>query len=843
MNKWIVLGGILNLLFCVNLFAQETTKPSISLDKVDYDNRKKYLIEDITVTGINFFSPEQVISISGLIKGDMIDIPGETTKQAVKRLWMQRSFGNVDLTITKIEGDKVWLNIDLQERPRIYNWEITGIRKGQRKDLQDNLGLRRNGAYSDYAVKNAVDKIKKFFADKGYLNTTVEVTQTTDTSNYFKNSVKLTFHVDKKSKVKIKKITFDGNEELKSRKLQASMKKTKQKSLRNFFKSKKYIEENFEEDKDNLINYFNEKGFRDAEILEDSVYKINDKQVGIYIKVKEGKRYYFRNISWIGNTKISSDNLSRMLKIDKGDVYDQVTLNKMLLNDEQSINTWYQDEGYLFSRVTPVETNIDNDSIDLEVRIFEGDQARFNRIDIIGNTKTNEHVARRELYTVPGDLFGITKLRESIRNLANLGYFDAEKLYTSFPKIQPNEIDGTVDITYAVEEKANDQLEISGGWGANMFVGTLGIRFTNFSIRRFFDFKSWRPVPSGDGQTLSVRAQTNGKRYQQYSISFMEPWVGGKKPVSLSISAYFSNQTSAYYYDPYGYYGNMNTTGESMKVMGLSVGLGYRLKWPDHMFSLYYELNLQRYMLNNWRGNFIFEDGNSNDLSLKIVFGRKSIDQPIFTRVGSDFSIGVQFTPPYSLFSNKHWKEVKEEERYKWIEYHKWTFNGAVYTPIVGNLILHARGQFGYLGYYNKDWGYSPFGGFVVGGGGMSGYVMYGQDIIALRGYEDNSLTPLAGKAYAGNVYNKITAEVRFPIILQPQSTIYVLGFLEAGNAWSDIKQFNPFSLKRSAGFGVRIFLPIVGMLGLDWGYGFDTIPGRPGANGGNLAFVLGQQF
>lgn len=839
MSKWIILG-IFVLFFCNTLSAQET-KSSL-INAVDYESHKKYVIEDITVSGANFYDANQIITISGLIKGDTITIPSEKTSQAVRRLWGQRYFGNVQITETKIEGDKVWLDISLQERPRIYNWEITGIRKGQKKDLQDNLGLRRAGPYSEYAIKVAVDKIKSFFAEKGYLYTTVDVVRTTDT--VASNAIRLTFNVDKKEKVKVKEIVFEGNENIKSGKLKGSMKKTKQKGLRNFFKSKKYIEKNYEEDKDNLISYFNEKGYRDAEIISDSVYKINDKLVGIHIKVKEGNRYYFRNINWIGNTKISSDELAARLRIGKGDVYDQVTFNKMLFQDEQSIDTWYKDQGYLFSQIEPVETNVSNDSIDIEIRIREGDQARFNRIDIIGNTKTNEHVARRELYTVPGDLFGITKLRESVRKLANLGYFDPEKLYSTFPKITPNEIDGTVDLTYSVEEKANDQLEISGGWGANMFVGTLGVRFSNFSIRRFFDFKSWRPVPSGDGQTLAIRAQTNGKRYQQYSLSFMEPWVGGKKPISLSVSTYFSNQTASYFYDPYNYYRDVNTSNESMRVMGFSVGLGHMLKWPDPRFSLYYEVNLQRYMLNNWQGNFIFEDGNSNNFSLKVMLGRKSIDQPIFTRTGSDFMIGVQFTPPYSLFNpNRHYKEMDTREKYRWIEYHKWTFNAAIFTPIVGDLIFHARGQFGYLGYYNRDWGYSPFEGYVVGGGGMSGYVMYGQDIIALRGYEDNSLTPMQGTAFAGNVYNKITGEVRFPIILQPQSTIYALAFIEAGNCWSDIKQFNPFSVKRSAGVGIRIFLPIVGMLGLDWGYGFDPIPGRPGANGGNLAFVLGQQF
>jgi outer membrane protein insertion porin family len=850
---------ILTLLICNVAKAQ--VLDSISFPELDYELPKKYIIEDVTVSGVNFTDKNNIINISGLTKGTMISVPGDDKcRQAVKRLWGQNSFGSVDVKPVKIEGEKIWIEIALTERPRIMKWEILGVKKSKAKEINETLTIRRGSALSDYVIKSNVEKIKKYYAEKGYLNSDVKVQVQNDT--ILKNSVNLTFTVDRKKKIKIREITFEGNENIKSGKLKGALKSTKQKkgfSIRSIFKSKKFIESKYEEDKNNLIDYYNRKGYRDAEIIRDSVYRVSENRLNININLHEGKRYYFRNISWVGNTKYPTYMLNEHLRIQKGDIYDQVLLTERLTTDEQSVlNAFYQDNGYIFSRMIPVETNIVADSIDLEIHVVEGDQAHINRVTISGNTKTNEHVIRRELRTVPGDLFSLSKFKESIRMLQSMRYFDSEELGKNASNfVSPNSADGTVDLNYDFTEVSQDQFELSGGWGAGMFVGSVGVKFSNFSAKRMFDLKSWRPVPTGDGQELGLRFQTNGKRYQQFSINFMEPWLGGRKPIGLSLSAYYSRQTSAYnpYYD-YGYGGGYGSgyggyynyydydSGESMQVMGVSVGLSHRLKWPDQLFTLSYNLNIQRYQLKNWTGGFLFSNGNSNNFSLNVTFGRNSTNHQIYPTQGSTFSVGVQFTPPYSLFADKNYKEMKDTDKYKWIEYHKWHIDGTFFTPLTSNnkLVLMTRANFGYLGYYNKKWGYSPFEGFIVGGGGMSGYVMYGQDIIALRGYEDNSLTPYKNNAYNGNVYNKYTLELRYPVIQQPASYIFLLTFLEGGNCWESIDKFNPFDIKRSVGVGVRVYLNIVGTLGLDWGYGLDKIPGKD-MKRGQLHFVMGHTF
>jgi outer membrane protein insertion porin family len=842
--------------------AKAQTSDSISFSELDYELPKKYIIEDVTVSGVNFTDKNNIINISGLIKGTIISVPGDDKfRQAVKRLWGQNSFGSVDIKPVKIEGEKIWLEILLTERPRIMKWEILGIKKSKVKDINEILTIRRGSSLSDYVIQSNRDKIKKYYAEKGYLNAEVDVQVKNDT--ILRNSVSLTFTIDRKKKVKVREITFEGNDNISSRKLKKAMKDTKQKkgfSIHSMFKSSKFIETKYEDDKDNLIDYYNRKGYRDAEILTDSVYRVSENRLNINMTLHEGQRYYFRNISWVGNTKYPTIALSDLLRIKKGDIYDRVLLEERLSTDDQSVLTYfYQDNGYISSRMTPVETNIVGDSIDLEIQVFEGEQAHISRVNISGNTKTNEHVIRRELRTVPGDLFSLSKFKESIRLLQSMRYFDAEDLGKKAGDfISQNPAEGTVDINYDFTEVSQDQFELSGGWGAGMFVGSVGVRFSNFAASRIFDLKSWRPIPTGDGQELGLRFQTNGKRYQQFSISFMEPWLGGRKPVGLSLSAYYSRQTSAYnpYYD-YGYggggygYGGYPyynyydyDSGESMQVMGVSVGLSHRLKWPDQLFTLSYNLNIQRYQLRNWTGGFLFSNGNSNNFSLNVAFGRNSTNHTIYPTQGSTFSVGVQFTPPYSLFADRNYKEMKDSEKYKWIEYHKWHIDGTFFTPITsdGKLIVMTRANFGYLGYYNKKWGYSPFEGFIVGGGGMSGYVMYGQDIIALRGYEDNSLTPYRNNAYNGNVYNKYTLEVRYPVIQQPASYIFLLTFLEGGNCWESIDKFNPFDIKRSVGVGVRVHLNIVGTLGLDWGYGLDKIPGKD-MKRSQLHFVMGHTF
>ena len=805
----------------------DSGKVNITFDPA---NPREFVIADITISGVKYLNPEQILSFIGVAKGDTIKIPNEDISLALKRLWAQRHFSDISVSATKVEGDKIYLDIKLVERPRVSSWNFKGAKKGERDDLREKLHLRRGSEVSDYLLKVSTDAIKSFYAEKGFRKAEVNIIQETDT--LVPNAIKVTFDIKKNQKVKIRKIYFEGNEKIKARKLRKSMKKTKDMRLRNLFSSKKFNDEEYPNDKENLIRYYNEKGYRDAAIVSDSIYYINNKRLGIKITVDEGQRYYFRNITWMGNTIIPSVVLSNILGIKKGDVYDVVAMEKMLQVDQASVSTQYMDQGYLFFNVQPVEINIVGDSIDIEMRIFEGKQATFNRINITGNTKTNEHVIRRELWTRPGYLFSKSDFERSLRELAQSNNFDAEKLMSPEGyKLTPNERDGTADITYNVEEKSNDQIELSGGYGGNTFIATVGLKFSNFSIGRMFKRNAWRPVPSGDGQTLALRFQTNGSYYTATSISFVEPWLGGKKPTSLSVSAYYTRETDGYYYQ--------NVT-QSLETFGLSVGIGQRLKWPDTYFTLYTGVSLQHYILNNWQSYFLFSDGQSNNFSFNVILGRNSTDQPIYPRKGSDFSLGLQLTIPYSLFTNKDYSSIPDNERYKWIEYHKWTFKGALYTQLVGDFVLMTRAQFGFLAYYNSNWGYSPFEAFILGGDGMSGFNRYGQENIALRGYVNSSVTPLVNGAYAGHIYDKFTVELRHPVIMQPQANIFAYVFFEGGNAWSTFDKFNPFAIKRSAGIGVRLMLPIVGTLGIDWGYGFDNVPHYPNAGGGQIHFTFG---
>ena len=591
------------------------------------------------------------------------------------------------------------------------------------------------------------------------------------------------------------------------------------------------------------MEVFAEAGYRDAKIVSDSISYTEDGKMVLDINISQGKRYYFRDITWTGNSIYTADQLNSVLMIGKGDIYDLVTMEKRLQGDpkqqHRDVKKMYTDNGYLFFNINPVELNIDGDSVDVEMRIHEGKPATFNNIIINGNTITSERVARRAVYTRPGYLFSQSDFERSIRELGSIGHFDPERFQSSEGySILPNMNSNTVDIAYNVAEKPNSQLELSGGWGGNTFVGTMGVSFNNFSMRRAFEKGAWRPVPLGDGQTLSLRFQTNGTYYTALTASFIEPWLTGKKPTSLSLSLYYTRQTNSYYY-----YLNDD---EYMEVYGFAASIGSRLKWPDDYFVLYHELSWQQYKLKDWDYNFLFSNGKSNNFSYKLTLNRNSTDQPIYPRAGSDFTFSLQLTPPYSLFRSKDtdYKNMPDTEKYKWIEYHKWTFKSATYTKIIGDFVLKTTADFGYLGYYNRDLGYSPFEGFQLGGDGMSGYNTYGSDIIGLRGYPNFSLTPVEGNAYAGRVYDKFNVELRHPVILQPQSTIYAMLFVEGGNCWSDIKDFNPFQIKRSAGVGLRVMLPIVGMLGIDWAYGFDPVPSENKARSGSqFHFMIGQQF
>ena len=803
-----------------------------SLPVVDYSNPREYEIAEVTISGVEFLQPMVLKSLSGLKEGGTITVPGDDMTRVIHKFWDQGLFSDVKLTATKIQGGKIWLDIYLREQPRLTFLNINGLKKSEKEDLEEKLSLRRGSQITTDLLNNTERIIKEHFVEKGFLNCGVDIVQKADSAAG--NGVRLFIDVKKNPRVKIEEIYFFGNETFTPRRLRRTMKDTKKYNI-NIFKASKMIKDSYKEDKKKLIAFYNENGYRDAKILKDSISILNDKRIDLTIWLEEGRKYYFRDITWIGNTVYPSELLSRALGIDKGDIFDQTVLDKRLQIDEDAVSSLYLDHGYLFFSVDPVEVRVEDDSIDFEMRIYEGEQATINEVIITGNTKTNEHVIRREIRTKPGELFSKAEIIRTVRELAQLGHFDPEKIE---PNPIPNPTDGTVDIEYKLVERANDQLEISGGWGANMLVGTIGLRFSNFSIRSVLDPKAWRPIPIGDGQTLSIRAQSNGKYYRAYNFSFVEPWFGGKKPNSLSLSLYHTVTTNSFY--------AFDAGDASFKISGAAIGLGRRLNWPDDFFQLFNQVSLQQYRLNDWGNYFFFDNGISNNLSFTTTLARSSVDQLIYPRRGSNFSLSLQLTPPYSLFNNKDYTKATDSEKYRLIEYHKWKFNGEWYTTLAGNLVLFTRAQWGYLGHYNDDIGPSPFEGFDLGGDGMSGYNLYGYETIALRGYENSSLTPRVrinnSNIKSGNVYQKVTLELRHPITLNPSATVFMVAFLEGGNAWYSIDEFNPFLIKRSAGFGLRAFLPMFGLLGIDWGYGFDDI-GREGANKSQFHFTIGQQF
>ncbi len=807
------------MLMSASMFAQ--------LPKIDYEDPKTYEIGGITVSGIKYLDHNILIQLSGLTVGDSLEIPGEEITKAVDKLWDHGLFSDVEISATKVDGNKIYLDIYLQERPRLSKVIYKGISNSEAEDIQELVDLKRGSQVTDNILSTTKHLIKKHFKEEAYHNVEVDIIQKNDTS--LQNVVMLYIDIKKGDKIRVNEINIEGNKVFTDNKVERFMKKTNEKALRNFFRTKKFKEEEYINDKKKIIEKYQEQGYRDIKIVEDSVYQHDEKTFNVYIKIEEGDKYYFRNITWVGNTKYTAEQLNKVLKIEKGDVYNQQLLEERLQIDEDAVSNLYLDNGYLFFNINPVEVAVENDSIDLEMRIYEGKQATVNLVRVSGNTQTKDHVVRREIRSLPGQLFRRSDITRTIRELAQLGYFDPEKLNVN-PLPDPE--NGTVDLEYIVEERSNDQVEISGGWGANMIIGTIGLKFNNFAAGDIFKKGAWRPIPSGDGQQLSLRVQSNGVRYQNYSISFVEPWLGGKKPNSLSVSLYHSIQSNAY---------TKNTPDKrTMKISGVAVGLGRRLNWPDDYFTLYNDISFQQYNLNRWYENyFLITDGRSNNVSFETIFGRNSIDNPLYTRNGSKFTLSLQITPPYSLFQDRDWSNLDQQERYKWVEYHKWKFKGDWYTRLVDELVLRTNYEFGYLGYFTEQLR-SPFEGFNLGGDGLTGFSMYGRETIALRGYANNSLTPRQG----GNIYNKFTLELRYPFSLNPQATIYGLAFFEAGNAWYDFKDFNPFNLNRSLGVGVRIFLPMLGLMGIDWGYGFDPIPGRTSDDwGSQFHFVIGQQF
>ena len=833
---------------------------------IDYNRPKKYIVGGVGVEGNNYLSPDKILQVTGLQEGMEVTVPSEEMTSIVSRLWLQKYFEDVAVVVDSIvpATDTAFFKIRVIERPRVSRWTFSGVKSGEEKELLERLNLKRGGEFSEYVAKTSTDIIKRYYKEKGFHNVAVDVNTKRD--SVIRSAIRVQFAVDRGQKVKVQTITFNGAENVKESKLVRSMKKTKDKRLMNFFNSKKFNESEYDNDKRALISAFNEAGYRDARIVKDTMYYVEPGRLQIDFEIDEGKQYYFRNITWTGNSVYTAENLNNLLKIKKGDVYDVVTMEKRLFGGgkqtEYDVTKLYRDNGYLFFNIQPVELNIEGDSVDVEMRVVEGKPATLNNIVINGNDLTNERVIRRQIFTRPGYLFSQTDFEGSIREIASMGQFDPEAIMSEGGySMIPNQLDNTVDLVYNVTEKPSSQLELSGGWGGNTFVATVGVSFNNFSTQRFFDKSAWRPVPLGDAQNLAIRFQTNGTYYTSLSASFSEPWLFGKKPTSLNLSVYYTRQTNSYIYY------NILNNDEYMEVYGFAAGIGKRLKWPDRYFVLYNQLSWQTYKLQNWAYQFLFNTGISHNLSYTLSLSRNSTDQQIYPRMGSDFSFSLQLTPPYSLLRKTNrgvldengnptkvssWKDIdynlqSSEDRYKWIEYHKWSFKGAVYTKLVGDLVLMARAQFGYLGYYNRNWGYSPFEGFRVGGDGMSGYDTYGSEIIALRGYENYALTPTnmssynsTGQYYAGNVYDKFTVELRYPVILQPQSTIFALLFLEGGNCWADIRDFNPFQIRRSAGVGLRVFLPMIGLLGVDWGYGFDN---HDGNGGSQFHFVIGQQF
>ncbi|MEI7980758.1 MAG: POTRA domain-containing protein, partial [Bacteroidota bacterium] len=833
---------------------------------------KDYVIGGITVSGVLYLDNNVLIMLSGLTVGDKIKVPtGDKISLAVKKLWDQGLFEDIRISFTKVVDNQIFLDIYLKERPRLSRFQFNGIKKSDADDIRQKIRLVKGDYVTDNMIIKTKNIIRKFYNDKGFLNADVEVVLKKDSATA--NEVTMYINIDKNEKVKVLTINIHGNKEVTQDMVKSAFKKTKEKSIFNpmnnldnmvyetvkttaqgdfveianvvgkqgtdnvrlrIFKSSKFIDEDYREDKQLLIKKYNSLGYRDARIVRDSISKNPDNTINIDLWIEEGSKYYIRSISWLGNTKYSSKFLDRILKINKGDIYDQEALEQALTYNPSGadIRSLYMDDGYLFFDVVPVETRVENDSIDLEIRMHEGKQATVNKVTIKGNTKTNDHVALRETDARPGQLFSRDRLIRSQRTLAQLKYFDAEKLT---PNVNPNPEDGTVDIGFDVTETSADQIELSGGWGYGRIVGTVGLSFNNFSLRNIVNFKAWKPVPAGDGQKLSLRFQTYGKGYFSYSVSFTEPWVGGRKPLALSLSYFHSRYTNGL--------ANNDPAFAYFKIDGISVGLGQRLRWPDDYFSLYQSLNYNRYNTHNYTSIFTFGGSNGvyNAFSYGIILSRNSVDAPIYARTGSEISINLELTPPYSLFrGDVNYKAMDPIDRYKWVEYYKIKFKGSWYINLIEKLVLTPRVQFGYLGAYNKNLGVTPFERFYLGGDGLTGYNnMDGRELIGMRGYINNSLTPGYPNSIGGSVYTKYTMELRYPVSLNPSATIYGLAFVEAGNDWFYWSNFNPFNVYRSVGVGVRVFLPMFGLLGLDWGYGLDAVPGVPGANGGQFHFSI----
>jgi outer membrane protein insertion porin family len=795
---------------------------------------KEYEIGGIRITGSENLDKQVITLISGLQVGDKITLPGDETTRAIENLWRQKLFDDIGIFVSEVKGDVVFLEIRLRELPKLSKYGIRGLKKNKRDDLREELDLSSGTIVTENLLVNTENRARRFFVDDGYLNAEVEVVKRPDTTR--SNSVIIDILVDRGERVKIKDINFIGNENIPDKKLRKAMDETKRARPWNIFKSSKLIAKTFQEDLRLIIEKYNSEGFRDARVISDSVYKVEDDRVAIDIKIEEGNKYYFGDITWLGNTKYDTETLAQVLKIKKGDVYDASYLQERLFFDPQGgdVSSLYLNNGYLFFNLNPVEINVRNDSIDIEMRIQEGRQATINQVTVTGNDRTNDHVIIRELRTKPGELFRKSDIQRSMRELQQLGFFDQQQLNVN-PK--PNAETGTVDIEYVVAEQSTSQLELQGGWGAGRIVGTLGLNFNNFSARNIFKKGAWKPLPAGDGQTINLRAQSNGLFFQSYTASFTEPWLGGKKPNALTVSVYHNiqNLRGVPRTDP-------NYSG--LSITGVTVGLGQRLKWPDDYFTLYQAVDFQRYRLIEFPlAGIDFTDGRVNNINYKVTLGRNSVDFPIYPRKGNLFNISLEMTPPWSAFENRNYSELDPAELYRRLEYYKVKANSSWFTEILPKTVIKAAGEVGFLGSYNPDIGLPPFERFFLGGDGLQNFVLDGREIIGLRGYPNNSIVPLSVRQQGGALYNKFTLELRYLITENPSAQIFALSFLEAGNNFDTFENYEPFNLKRSAGAGVRIFMPMFGLLGVDFGYGFDPVPGRTDPSGWQTHFIIGQQF
>ncbi|MCL2041906.1 MAG: BamA/TamA family outer membrane protein [Bacteroidales bacterium] len=851
------------------LFAQTSLGDVLTLN---YNTPKTYEIGGITVSGVQYLDRNVLIMISGLAVGDQIAIPGDNITKAINKLWDQNLFEDVKIYATNVQDNKIFLDIYLQERPRLSKFKITGLKKSEVDNIRDEINITRGDVVTENLLIRTENIIKRHFIKKGYLNTVVTMTEEPDTTR--RNEVTLIIDIQKNKKVKIQEIALEGNQILSDSKIKSAMKKTKERG--NFrpvnyadslifgiakgavvvaphqiidnmarwqskylnpriFKSSKFIESEYNEDKAAIINKYNELGYRDARIMSDTVYKFDNRDIVIRLSFEEGIKYYFGDITWVGNTKYSDEQLNNILKIEKGDVYNRSAMESNLFYNPNGfdVSSLYMDDGYLFFNVTPVEMRVNGDSIDIELRIYEGIQARVNKVGVKGNTRTNDYVIIRESRSRPGELFNRSAIIRTQRELAQLQYFNPEKLGLDY---NPNPAEGTVDLTYIVEEASADQIELSGGWGYGRIIGTLSLKLGNFSVRNILKKDGWKPLPSGDGQQLVLSFQTYGRDYWSTGFSFVEPWLGGKRANALSFQYYFSN------------YSNISDRKKSdpnyyfFKCHRVDVGLTHRLKWPDDFFSIYTGIGLEFYNLLNYSALFPVGSGKGHfyNFNANIALRRNSTDSWIYPRVGSDVTLGVKLTPPWSYLGVSDYKSENEDIKFRWIEYHKWRLNAVFYQRIVQNLVLSTKVRFGFLGHYNPELGTTYFERYFLGGDGLSGYNSYdGREIVSMRGYTNQSITPYYGSGIGGTIYDRYSMELRYPITLNPSATIYALVFAEAGNCWDGFKNFNPFSTYKSAGVGIRFFLPIFGMLGLDWGYGFDDVPNAPSANKGQFHFSI----